>query len=238
MQDVHVMDDFEILLDESSILRQMRINPDSPAVPHVAGLIERARAVARPRALYRACHVERLHGDSLWIDGLQFTSRTLVNLVGPVNRVFPYIVTCGHELGSAVQPDGKTIEKLALDVVGNQILRSTCKALEKLLANRFQLETIGRIGPGAGDGLLWPVEQQRDLFRLLGNVESAIGVQLTKDCMMLPMKSLSGLLFETQEDFCDCQLCRSENCSMRSAPFDQALRDTLAEVRVDHVPEA
>jgi len=231
MQGARILNDLPVILDMQAILQQLQIRPDSPAVSHVQALIERVRACARPRALYRACPVEKLQEDSIWIDGVQFASRTLANLLRPVDRVYAYVVTGGHELESVVRPDGKTIEKLALDVVGNLILRSSCEALETHVAQHAQLEKIGRIGPGAGDGLLWPVDQQANLLELLGDTKAAIGVELTPDCMMLPMKSISGLLFETQNDFCDCQLCRSEGCSMRVAPFDQALRETLAETR-------
>ena len=228
MQSVRILNDLPVNVDMQAVLRQLQIRPDSPAVPLVQALIERVRACARPRALYRSCRVGKLQNDRVWIDGVQFTSRTLANLLRPVDRVYVYVVTGGRELEAGVRPDGKTIEKLALDVVGNVILRSSSEALEEHLAQHVQLEKIGRIGPGAGDGLLWPVDQQASLFELLGDTKAAIGVELTADCMMLPMKSLSGLLFETQTDFCDCQLCRSEGCSMRVAPFDQALRDDLA----------
>jgi len=228
MQSVRILNDLPVNVDMQAVLRQLQIRPDSPAVPHVQALIERVRACARPRALYRSCRVGKLQNDRVWIDGVQFTSRTLANLLRPVDRVYVYVVTGGRELETAVRPGGKTIEKLALDVVGNVILRSSSEALEEHLAQHVQLEKIGRIGPGAGDGLLWPVDQQASLFELLGDTKAAIGVELTADCMMLPMKSLSGLLFETQTDFCDCQLCRSEGCSVRVAPFDQALRDDLA----------
>ena len=228
MQDVRILDDLPVAPDVQAVLRQLHIKPDSAAVPHVEALIERVRATARPRALVRPCRVEKIEGKHLWIDGEQFTSRTLASLLRDVDQVFVYVITCGRELDSAVQQDAKTIEKLALDVVGNLILRSGCEEVEAYVAEHARLRKVARIGPGAGDGLLWPVEQQATLFELLGDTEAAIGVRLTPDFMMLPMKSLSGLLFEPEKDFRDCQLCQSESCPMRSAPFDQGLRDVLS----------
>jgi len=231
MSDVRVISDLPVPVNAEAVLRQMRIQSGSAAVPYVEGLIERVRTSARPRALYRACSVERIRGDRVRVDDVEFTSRTLANLLLSVDRVYPYIVTCGRELEEVISPDSKTIEKLALDVIGNMMLQTNCREMEEHLRRLYGMEKTARIGPGAGDGLLWRVEEQAKLFELFGDAERAIGVRLTEDFMMLPMKSLSGLLFETETEFSDCQLCQSEGCPMRSAPFDPAVRDALTEIR-------
>ena len=77
--------------------------------------------------------------------------------------------------------------------------------------------------PGSGDVSVWPIEQQQALFSLLGDVESEIGVRLTESFLMMPNKTLSGILFPTETDFGACQVCRRENCPSRKAPFDEAL---------------
>ena len=81
--------------------------------------------------------------------------------------------------------------------------------------------------PGSGDVDVWPIEQQSELFFLLGDVYSAIGVELTESYLMLPTKSVSGIRFPTQKDFQSCMLCHRENCPERSAQFDQTLWDSV-----------
>ena len=70
---------------------------------------------------------------------------------------------------------------------------------------------------------MWPIEQQRELFALLGDVEGLIGVRLTASFLMVPTKSVSGLRFASAAEFYSCQLCRREKCPGRRAPFDRAL---------------
>ena len=83
------------------------------------------------------------------------------------------------------------------------------------------------MSPGSGDVNVWPIEQQRVLFDLIGDVEQQIGVHLTDTFLMLPNKSISGVRFSTTVDFRTCQLCHRESCPSRSAPFDQALWDAM-----------
>ena len=78
------------------------------------------------------------------------------------------------------------------------------------------------MGPGQLD---WPIEQQRELFSLLGHVKDSIGVALTESSMMVPRKSISGIIFPTEETFVTCQLCQRNKCPSRKAAFDRAVSE-------------
>jgi hypothetical protein len=69
----------------------------------------------------------------------------------------------------------------------------------------------------------WPIEQQRPLFSLLGNVEASIGVKLNKSLLMIPRKSVSGVYFPNEVTFYNCQLCPRERCEGRKAPYTEEL---------------
>ena len=77
------------------------------------------------------------------------------------------------------------------------------------------------MSPGSGDAVIWPIEQQRNLFALLGDGSQQIGVQLTDSCLMIPNKSVSGIRYPTEIDFHTCQVCHREDCPGRIAPFDE-----------------
>jgi hypothetical protein len=42
---------------------------------------------------------------------------------------------------------------------------------------------------------------------------------------MNPIKTVSGLLFPTEDAFYNCRLCPTENCPRRKAPYDPDLYD-------------
>jgi hypothetical protein len=110
-----------------------------------------------------------------------------------------------------------------LDTVKALVLGACRRALDGHLTRRFALGKTVTMSPGSGDATLWPIEQQRELFSLLGDVRGRIGVELTESFLMVPNKTVSGLRFATEVDFRSCQLCRREDCPGRSAAFDEGL---------------
>ena len=48
-----------------------------------------------------------------------------------------------------------------------------------------------------------------------------IGVELTDTFLMLPVKSGSGLLFETEQSYENCSMCPRTDCPNRRAQFDK-----------------
>jgi len=67
----------------------------------------------------------------------------------------------------------------------------------------------------------WPIEQQKPLFELFGDVQATIGVKLTDSLLMLPAKSVSGIYFPTETSFFSCQLCPRERCDSRKAKYNE-----------------
>jgi hypothetical protein len=77
------------------------------------------------------------------------------------------------------------------------------------------------MNPGSGPADTWPIRQQKELFSLFGDVEAAIGVRLTESFLMIPNKTVSGLVFATESDFATCSLCPRDVCRNRRAPYDR-----------------
>ena len=65
----------------------------------------------------------------------------------------------------------------------------------------------------------WPITEQTKLFSIFGDTERLIGVRLTDSMLMVPRKSISGILFPSEEGFTSCQLCDRERCPGRKAPY-------------------
>ena len=107
------------------------------------------------------------------------------------------------------------------DAINQAVLKSAFGGFINHLANAYSLTNPSAMNPGSlGD---WPINQQRPLFDLLGDVEGTIGVHLKESFLMVPTKSVSGILFPTEESFASCQLCPRDNCPNRRAPYDPEL---------------
>ena len=72
-----------------------------------------------------------------------------------------------------------------------------------------------RYSPGYGD---LPLASQRFLFDAL-QISKKIGVTLTENCLMLPMKSITGIVgLSPDPSLCHvgkCMACAAENCPFR-----------------------
>jgi hypothetical protein len=216
-------------LDTAALLARVHVAPDSEDAPAFTALIDRAREVARPKALYAEAFVEGRGDDTIRIKGITFTSRMLRRKLETVERVFPYVATCGREVDGVTLPAGDALVQFWWDAIKAELLSSARAHLLAHLTERFRLGQTTRMSPGSGDADVWPIEQQQLLFALLEGVTPFIGVTLTESCLMIPNKTVSGLLFSTEEDFQTCQVCHRDHCPNRRAPFDAAVWHSLRE---------
>jgi hypothetical protein len=173
--------------------------------------------------LYKVAFIESKGDDYVVVDGLRFTSRVLrVNLDG-LHRVFPYICTAGSELQAWVQEQDDPLARFWADAINQAVLGSAFMGFTEHLRAQYALGQTSRMNPGSLAD--WPLSQQRVLFALLGDPEAAIDVRLTDSLLMVPTKSVSGVLFPSEETFASCQLCPREICPNRRAAYDAGLFD-------------
>jgi len=214
-------------IDVPALSKRVHVEPDTDDAAELEKLVNLARDVAKPKALYAESFVEAKGDDTVRIDGVTFTSRTLRKNLDSVERVFPVIATCGHEVDVARRPSGDPLLEFWWETIKSDLLMSARKHLDEHLQRKFLLGKTSTMSPGAGDATVWPIEQQRELFALLGDVKGQIGVELTASCLMVPNKTISGILFPTKTDFRSCQVCRRKDCPSRSAPFDPELWESV-----------
>ena len=214
-------------LDVPALLRRVHVEPGSDDAGPFEELVDLARRVGRPKAVYAESFVEARGEETVRIDGVTFTSRALRMNLDAIERVFPVVATCGHELDLARQPSGDPLKEFWWETIKSDLLMSARKYLDEHLTRKFLLGKTSTMSPGSGDATVWPIEQQRELFALLGDVKGRIGVELTASCLMVPNKTVSGIRFPTETDFRSCQVCRREVCPSRSAPFDRELWESI-----------
>lgn len=208
-------------LNAKQLMAQAHLKACSDDAAQLLELIELAQKVGNPKAAYSSCFITGRDGDDVRIHDVSFTSRTLALNLKSVERVFPLVATCGHELDEAFPGKGDILQEYWWDLIKAHLLEAADKHLDDHLHRKFRLGKTAVMYPGSGDASVWPIQQQKQLFDLLGDVEEAIGVQLTDSFLMVPNKTISGLLFPTETDFRSCEVCHRENCPSRQAPFNK-----------------
>ncbi len=227
------MDDIAFRPSLQELMKQLRVKEGTGYAHQLESLIDEAKAIACPRAMYRVAYVEGRAEASVLIDGMTFHSRVLRVNLDDVHRVFPFAVTAGNELHEWMQAQGDVLVRYYADVISETALRQASAALKDYLTRRYGLGRTSTMSPGSLED--WPIQEQRPLFDLLGDTEEAIGVRLTDSMLMIPSKSVSGIRFPVEKTFESCQLCRRERCPSRKAPYDEELYEKRYRFNPDQV---
>jgi hypothetical protein len=217
---MQVLAQIPVMLDHAEIQGNFRTGGNEWA-ERLEPLMETLRPRVFAKAVYKVAYVDSRLADGVVIDGIRFTSKVLRKHLDEAGRVFPYVVTIGNALEDKRRLCTDMLDQYFLDTVGTIAVVKARKHLEEHLRSKFHLERLSFMGPGSLPD--WPIQEQRPLFALLGDVEGAIGVKLTQTLLMNPVKSLSGIYFPTQVPFSPCQLCPRENCPSRKAKYSEML---------------
>jgi hypothetical protein len=221
---MEVFNSIPVNLEPNKVLKFMHMRDSNQQVERmVQELVEVTRSIAKPKVVYKVSYVDDKDGDTVTIDGVRFTSRVLRINLGQVERVFPYIATCGTELEEIAVSSNDIMKSFCFEEIKIMVLRSAVAYLSNRLTEHYALGKMSRMSPGSGPLESWPIAQQKELFSLFGNVEELIGVKLTDSCVMFPLKSVSGIYFPTEINFESCQLCPREKCIGRRTPYDPEL---------------
>ncbi len=213
---------FQTNLEE--LAKTVRLRPGSPMLDDLHKMALEAQALANPKVIYRVALVEADGDRTVHIDEGEFTSRVLRVNLEKAHRVFPFVATCGRELKDWADTHADMLQRFWADAIMEQALFTAIQELDRRLEERYQPGPLSAMNPGSLED--WPITQQQALFGLFGDTRAHIGVELTESMLMLPAKSVSGVLFPSQAGFmASCQLCPREVCPNRREPYDPALFD-------------
>jgi hypothetical protein len=216
-----VLDDIPFQLDCETLMRRVRLNEGSDHLDDLRCLADQARAIARPKAVYRVGYVDDRGDDHVVVDGVTFTSRILRVNLEQAHRVFLYVATCGAEIAAWANSLDDLLHQYWAETIQMMALRCASQAMNRHIEECHRPGKTAFMSPGSlGE---WPLSQQRSLFASLGDGAAAIGVRLSDSLLMIPAKSVSGVRFPTEESFESCQLCPRENCPGRRAAYDKTL---------------
>ena len=217
---MEIFENISITLQPEEIRKKLHMRQGSED-DEVQSLIEAAQPLIKIGAAYKVCYIEKKLEDAVEIDGIRFTSRVLRKNLDKVERVFPYVITIGDRLMEKARTFDDVLRQYYFDTIGIVALTAARKYFEDQLRSRYALGGMSRMSPGSLTD--WPIEEQRLLFSLLGDVEASIGVKLSVSLVMIPQKSISGIYFPTEISFYSCQLCPRKRCPSRQTGYNKEM---------------
>ena len=174
---MEILNEIPFSLDAVKLMEQLHIEPGSDDAGEFRGLMDVAVAVGKPEGcLYGVVRggKTRRHCGSRWNlvhesdpeqePGVQ---RTHLPIGGDAG---------GREMDEAFPAKGDMLKEFWWDIIKVHLLGAANRHLDDELHRKFRLGKTATMRPGSGDASVWPIEQQRELFTLLGDVEQAIGV--------------------------------------------------------------
>lgn len=219
-----ILENITFKVDRRKLFETYHIEEGSDDSKRIDQLIIEAEKIAKPKAIYKLSTIDEKTENTVFIDKMKFTSRVLRVNLDEVHRAFPFIVTCGMELEEWSLKITEMMEQFWVDSLKEQAVLQAYQAVQNELENRYHLGITSTMNPGSLED--WPVKEQVPLFSLFGDPKKLIGVTLTDSFLMVPIKSVSGIIFPTNGQFESCQLCPRKNCPGRRAPFDPGLGES------------
>jgi hypothetical protein len=216
-----VLDELAFKPDCDQMIKKMHLREGRSETNRFREMVVEAQKLAKPKAFYKISKIQSRGPTRVVIDSQGLESRVLRVNTDKLNRVFPFVVTCGTELSEWADGFSDMLEQLLADEIKMAALRSAIAQLEIDVEARFNTGELSQMNPGSLED--WPIYEQKKLFDLLGHGATSVGVELNSSMVMYPDKSESGIFFEKEKKFTNCQLCPVEKCPSRKAPFDHGL---------------
>ena len=178
-------------------------------------LMDEADSIADPLALYGVCPVEEGR-----VGGVDTGSEMVLSRLRDKARAFPYIVTCGPKLEewSKKYASDFLLEYWA-DEIKKRFLGIAAGEFRSHIKERYRTAGhLAALNPGSLAG--WPISGQKALFNMLGGpdfVKDTVGVTYSDSFLMFPTKTISGIAFESETFYENCQYCPLDRCPNRRA---------------------
>jgi len=219
-----IVDDMVFDPEAGALRRRLLIEDGSEDERDFGRMLAEARSVARPKAVFRPVLVEPAGPDRVFLEGVAFSSRVLaVNLEGR-GRALAFALTSGREIETWAEAYASdALLSYWCDAILEAALLCARERFDAVVTGTMGFEKFSTMSPGSLED--WPISEQGPLFALLGDTQAAVGIRLTDSLLMLPRKSVSGLLFAVEERFESCQLCPREDCPNRRLPYESGLME-------------
>jgi hypothetical protein len=181
----------------------------------------------RPRGVYRIDEVQVLEPRRLALQSGATFSGAIGAFLQHSRLIATFIVTIGsavERLSRGWLRAGRVMHGTIADAIASEAAEATAERLKddvRAWAQSRGLDTTAPYSPGYCG---MTVRQQVPLFASLPARE--INVRLTPSCLMLPVKSISGLIGIGPADQVNphgypCAACDHPNCVQRRAPLDR-----------------
>lgn len=226
---------FHINLAEEDVLWPLGYKdmiPGQEILECVRDEIARCNEYMRPELIYEKINIHHTGMDRVLLENQAvFEGRYIAEKLKNCQYVVLAAATLGGEIDSIIQncfDSGQYLKGMVIDTIGSAAIEYVNRVFRGKLLDEIKGTDMGmtiRLSPGTGD---WDISHQAVFFKCI-NAE-AIGITLTKENMMLPLKSTSvlygfgrGIGIKGEEHI--CSECNMKECSYSTDKIEVIIKD-------------
>ena len=185
-------------------------------------VVERLSLYCQPRGGYKIFNINRneIKPDGIYIENVFYKmDKIITGQIKKSDKIAVFVCTIGSAMelwSKELFNQGNPILGFIVDTVASAAVESAADYLHDQIGNLVQeegLKITNRYSPGYCN---WSVSDQHLLFSLLP--KNFCGVSLTESALMMPVKSVSGIIGigkEVKRMKYICDKCRVEDCTYR-----------------------
>ena len=218
--------EINIEIDKKQVYHYLGYSSDSEPPARISsvvdGYVENVHHLIDPVYSYVIRDVERVDGIRVFIEGeVVFKSRIIARLLERCCKVSLFAATIGNRLEEMIiqlADNGLVLQSAVLDAIGSNATEGVADFVQHTIEEMSNIHGLcisQRFSPGYCD---WDISQQRMLFKAIGN--NSTGIHLTKGYLMIPRKSISGIVGIGDPDknvdhYNPCLTCDKHDCQIR-----------------------
>jgi hypothetical protein len=191
------------------------VQPEKNIIELSESLLSDISGFAVPMCVFKLFE-GRVDDKCLFLDegSILHTSAVISSLLKGSERFALFAATAGEAFQAyqnAIGKEGDMLKIFIVDTIGTCIAESAGNQMELLLEKEIgEMPHTARFSPGYCG---WHLSGQQELFRLLDG--NPCGIELSEVCLMMPIKSISGIIGigpDVTEKQYGCRFCELENC--------------------------
>lgn len=216
----------DIEIDTKQVYHYLGYSADCKPPARVSSLIdeyaEHAHHLIEPAYSYTIRNIERVDGSTVFIeDSIVFRSWVIARLFEQCCKVSVFVVTIGdrlEQMACRLAEDGLILQSAVLDAIGSDAAERVADMVHGGVGEMIAAQGLC-VSPSFSPGYCdWDIGQQEVVFQAVG--EDSTGVHLTEGCLMIPRKSMSGIIGiglrnDNVEHYNPCESCDKHDCEGR-----------------------
>jgi len=219
-------DDINIEIDEKQVYRYLGYGAGHRRSARTSSIIneyiENAHHLIEASYSYVTRDIERVRRSCVFVEGsIMFRSEVIAGLLEQCCCVSVFIATIGSRLEETVlklAEERLVLQSAVLDAIGSAAVDGLAGLVQAKIAEEAGNKGLcisQRFSPGYCD---WTIRQQEAVFRIIG--ENSNGVSLTEGYLMIPRKSISGVIgiglsSSSVMKYNPCKTCGKQDCRGR-----------------------